>query len=262
MKFEKEFYEALKSSEAKKIIKEMFDKWREEEGLNQYQIKYQKEKELTEQLQRDIRSKDNTINKLQYDIKSKDNNIEKLQEDVRARENKINQLEKELESKRLEYRMLQKDYEDVKRELASYQNDFLVAMEKYKSYQEVSNTTREGLSNVICEKNVIDFIISCANIDNLGRIWKYTKEILSDYNRAKDVEILKEIFDYFFKVYNESLPEPTYERDDVDVGDDFDDEYQSRSRESASSGTIKKILLRGYSSINTGNVICKSVVQV
>ena len=70
MKFEKEFYEALKSSEAKKIIKEMFDKWREEEGLNQYQIKYQKEKELTEQLQSDIRSKDNTINKLQYDIKS------------------------------------------------------------------------------------------------------------------------------------------------------------------------------------------------
>ena len=158
--------------------------------------------------------------------------------------------------------MLQKNYEDVKRELTSYQNDFLVAMEKYKSYQEVSNTTREGLSNVICEKNVIDFIISCANIDNLGRIWKYTKEILSDYNRSKDVEILKEIFDYFFKVYNESLPEPTYERDDVDVGDDFDDEYQSRSRESASSGTIKKILLRGYSSINTGNVICKSVVQV
>ena len=135
-------------------------------------------------------------------------------------------------------------------------------MEKYKLYQTVSESTREGLKNVICERDSIVFIVSCANKENLQRIWEYTKDILSDYNKLKDVEILKEIFDYFFEVYNQSLAEAIYQRDNIDVGDDFDDEYQSRSRDSATSGTITKVLLRGYSSINTGKIICKSVVQV
>ena len=178
-------------------------------------------------------------------------------------------MEQELTDKCSEYDKLQKNYIEEKRELDStkqqlicYKNNFSIAMEKYKLYQRVSEPTREGLENVICEKDAITFVVSCGNMENLQRIWEYTKDILSDSNKLKDVEILKEIFDYFFEVYNQSLAEALYQRDDIDVGDDFDDEYQSRSRESATSGAITKVLLRGYSSINTGKIICKSVVQV
>ncbi|MCI5845985.1 MAG: hypothetical protein MRZ94_09430, partial [Oscillospiraceae bacterium] len=129
-------------------------------------------------------------------------------------------------------------------------------------YRSLSETTRDGLSDVVCDKNEVLWIASCTSADHLKKIWEYTKEILSDEERQEDVEILKKIFDYFFDIYNASLPEPIYQRDDIQIEDEYDDEKHIRSRDSETSGLITKILLRGYYSINTGYAICKSVVKI
>lgn len=278
MDFEKEFFKLLESSKAKRIILDMLadERYKEKEDIergdmhiNEKNIMLKKIKNIKPQNERKVRKLEDELNQYKEQYQRKKVLTEQLQKDIEARNSRINQLKQELEDKCSEYDRLQKNYEEetkelnvTKQQLACYENNFLSAMGKYKLYQSVSESTREGLKNVICEKDEIGFVVSCVNMDNLQRIWEYTKDILSNQNKMKDVEILKEIFDYFFEVYNQSLAEAIYQRDEIAIGDDFDDEYQSRSRESATSGAIKKILLRGYSSINTGKIICKSVVQV
>ena len=276
MEFEQEFFKLLESSKAKGIIKDMIEEemYREKdtvqkENINEKNIMLKKIKNIKPQNENKVRKLEEELNQYKTHYQREKVLTEQLNKDLKAKDNRINQLEQELKNKHSEYNQLQENYNDerkeldnTKQQLTCYENNFSYAMEKYKLYQTVSESTKEGLKNVICERDAIGFIVSCANKENLQRIWEYTKDILSDYNKLKDVEILKGIFDYFFEVYNQSLAEAIYQRDDIAIGDDFDDEYQSRSRESATSGTITEVLLRGYSSINTGKIICKSVVRV
>ena len=53
-----------------------------------------------------------------------------------------------------------------------------------------------------------------------------------------------------------------YARDSVEVGYSFDDDKYDRCAGSATSGKIAQIILRGYKSVNTGTIICRSLVRV
>ena len=128
-------------------------------------------------------------------------------------------------------------------------------------YRKLSESSRDSLYNVVSDANEVTFIASCTVEENLKAIWDYTKDIADDDNYSEDVDILKQIFDYFFDVYNKSLSEPKYERDNVEIGDYLDDEYYDRGSGSATSGSITEIVILGYKSRNTGRIICKSVVK-
>ncbi len=132
----------------------------------------------------------------------------------------------------------------------------------YERYKNISKAVRTGLSNVICDKDEILFIASCSHPDNLKSIWIYAKTHAANGGAEEETEVLKDIFDYFFDVFNRSLSEPRFERDSVEKGYLFDGDKYDRAPGSSTSGRITQVVFRGYRSANTGTVICRSVVRV
>lgn len=129
-------------------------------------------------------------------------------------------------------------------------------------YRSLSASIRTGLSDIICDTDEVLFIASGSSPEHLKAIWNYTKKLAGNNSDPEGFAVLKNIFDYFFEIFNNSLSEPLYERDCVEPGYSFDDDKYDRCIGSATSGTITEVVLRGYRSINTGNAICRSVVLV
>lgn len=179
--------------------------------------------------------------------------IEKSKSEIKRIEDVINALNSENESLSSELKSTTKTIQELKKQ-------FETPVKYLELYRSLSYSVRSGLENVIIDTNEITFIASCSNDSNLSSIWEYMKEI-SDETESKDFKALNLIFDYFFDVFNDSLPEPKYKRDDVEIGDDLDDDYYDRAYGSSTSGEITKIILRGYKSRNTGKIIHKSLVK-
>lgn len=162
--------------------------------------------------------------------------------------------------KNTEIKTLSDRLNTAERVVQQYQERFDAPIRYFQSYQSLSESVKSGLENVISGKNELSFLVSCSNEEHLSAIWEYAKEISNDFEQ-NDFQILTQIFDYFFELFNESLPETKYVRDDVQVGDELDDEYHDRCYGSATSGEITAVILRGYRSKNTGKMIHKSIVK-
>lgn len=171
----------------------------------------------------------------------------------------IEKLETEISSLRNDIAESNEKLNEAQNKIDNLKGQFEVPLKYFELYKEISYSVRDGLENVISDDNVISFIISCSSESNLSSIWEYLKELSNNEN--DDFKNLSAIFDYFFDKYNESLPDPKYVRDDVEIGDDMDEEDYDRSFDSSTSGTIKKVVLLGYKSCNTGKIIHKSIVK-
>ncbi|MCI6188754.1 MAG: hypothetical protein MR691_02245, partial [Clostridium sp.] len=76
----------------------------------------------------------------------------------------------------------------------------------------------------------------------------------------EEIQNLIKVFEYLFNTYNKFSN--SLEFDDVNVNDEFDDEYHTRGKESMVSGRISKIQLRGYRYLNNKKIIRKSIVII
>lgn len=187
---------------------------------------------------------------------------EKVVLENRTLNKEITELRHELETTKTEsekcktaMNSLEKKYDLLKKHFSSP----VILLDKYRS---LPISIRNGLSDIICDKDEILFIASCSSPEHLKAIWNYTKALAGNNANENELNIMKEIFDYFFDVFNNSLSEPVYERDKVEPGIVFDDEKFDRCIGSATCGKITGIILRGYRSINTGAVICRSLVRL
>lgn len=180
--------------------------------------------------------------------------------ELEQKESEIVQLNDSIRTLEAEKAQLSSDLNDAKKEANSLKSRFELPAKYFELYRKLSGTLRAGLENVICDKNEITFIVSCSNENNLSSIWEYAKDISNDPEN-EEFKILVQIFDYFFDRFNESLPEPKYTRDDVEIGDYLDEDKYDRCCGSATSGDITEIILRGYQSRNTGRMIHKSIVK-
>ena len=187
------------------------------------------------------------IENYKFEITKKDKEIETLKHDTLTLESEKNCLVAELNLEKENVKKLKKQFE--------YPIKYL------ELYRGLSDSVKSGLENVISSKNEILFIASCSNEENLSAIWEYIKDISLDI-KNRDFEVLNLIFDYFFDIFNESMPEVKYKRDDVEIGEEFDNDCHDRCYGSATSGEITKIILRGYKLRNTGKIIHKSLVKV
>lgn len=180
--------------------------------------------------------------------------------ELEQKESEIVQLNDSIRTLESEKAQLSSELKRAKEEANSLKSRFELPAKYFELYRKLSGTLRAGLENVICDKNEITFIVSCSNENNLSSIWEYAKDISNDPEN-EEFKILVQIFDYFFDRFNESLPEPKYTRDDVEIGDYLDEDKYDRCCGSATSGDITEIILRGYQSRNTGRVIHKSIVK-
>lgn len=180
--------------------------------------------------------------------------------ELEQKESEIVQLNDSIRTLEAKKAQLSSDLNDAKKEANSLKSRFELPAKYFELYRKLSGTLRAGLENVICDKNEITFIVSCSNENNLSSIWEYAKDISNDPEN-EEFKILVQIFDYFFDRFNESLPEPKYTKDDVEIGDYLDEDKYDRCCGSATSGDITEIILRGYQSRNTGRMIHKSIVK-
>lgn len=180
--------------------------------------------------------------------------------ELEQKESEIVQLNDSIRTLESEKAQLSSELKRAKEEANSLKSRFELPAKYFELYRKLSGTLRAGLENVICDKNEITFIVSCSNENNLSSIWEYAKDISNDPEN-EEFKILVQIFDYFFDRFNESLPEPKYTRDDVEIGDYLDEDKYDRCCGSATSGDITEIILRGYQSRNTGRMIHKSIVK-
>ena len=225
-------------------------------GLNAELVKY---KNVYTNL-KDINSQnEGTISDLKTEIAAANKKYESLNgKYAQLLEDSKNETKKNKE----EIRRLKAEYDNCRNECDELKKQFSKPVKYLEMYRSLSEMVHDGLENVVCDKDEIHFIASCTSDERLKQIWNYTKNIIGNNGDSRDIEVLKEIFDYFFDLYNESLSVPAFRRDDVEIGDSFDDDKHSRCRESRTSGEISKIIFKGYCSVNTGNIICKSVVKV
>ena len=172
----------------------------------------------------------------------------------------IEHLESTVDNLRKEKDALSAELQSTNEMMQGLKKQFETPMKYLELYRSLSSSVRSGLENVIMDCNEITFIASCSNESSLSSIWEYIKEISEDSD-SRDFKTLNLIFDYFFEVFNASSPEPKYERDDVEIGDELDDEYYDRCCGSSTSGDITEIILKGYRSRNTGKIIHKSLVK-
>ncbi len=216
-------------------------------------------------LERERREDKSAIFRLKQAVSEKENEIDSLKRALNEMGRRVSEANDRICAAEREKESLKRDREQMERELSAARAKAvrfekpLVYLERYHS---LSDGVKEGLSNVICDKNVILFVASAASPEALRAVWNYVRDMLGDRTAGAEIGTLKEIFDYFFDIYNSSLAEPVYKRDEVEIGDDLDDDRHDRGAGSATSGRITQVLLRGYQSIHTGKIQCRSVVKV
>ena len=211
-----------------------------------------------------------SLSSCEYNLQNKEAELERQKDSFRSLEAEFKQSENSLQVLQHNYRDLESKEKNtadslrkVQAEAKQLKEHFSEPIEYLKKYRSLSEDVRTGLSDVICDKNEVLFIVSCSTSERLGAIWDYIKKALSDKARTeREICTLNEIFDYFFHIYNSSLSEPMYIRDNVDNGDPFDDDMHIRYPGSSTSGQISKVMLRGYHSKNTGKIIRSSLVRL
>ena len=216
------------------------------------------------------------IKDLQYQLNSKNTQLQKIQRDYSDMQQKNQMLQNDISEKQQSLQKLSDDNRKLHEQISDLQNDLNESSKKINIlknvfgepvrylnlYKSLSESTKTSLYNVVNDHDTVSFIVSCTTEDNLKAIWDYTREIIDLPKYSEDADILKQIFDYFFRIFNDSLPEAVYIRDVIEEGTDFDDEYYDRASGSATYGSVQSVLLLGYQSRNTGKIIRKSLVKV
>lgn len=176
---------------------------------------------------------------------------ENAQREIASLKNNIKKLKEEKSE-------TQKKMEDLKKALKPYEDNITM----YETYHGLSLKTRKALSSVINTKTPIVFIASCSDPDHLKSVWNYTKTLLWDDNSENEIDLLKKTITYMMEIINSVGAVPLYEPIVSEPGRKYKDESHCKGPGSKSAGTIQQVLLEGYRQINTGNIICKSVVIV
>ncbi|MBQ7568226.1 hypothetical protein IJT17_05400 [bacterium] len=203
-----------------------------------------------------------TINELKKENSKLKSDNANLKADKKTAEDNRDDLIKERDDLIKQLERVQSDLTNAKTENHNLTNTFGKPIDLLRRYRELPRHIKDSLSDVISHVDEVHFIASCSSQEHLKAIWDYTKQLIEDGRNADDIEVLKGIFDYFFVIFNESLTTPKFVRDDVAQGDRFNYERHDRCPGSSASGVITEVVLKGYKSANTGNIICKSVVRV
>lgn len=237
--------------------------------ISQYKSDYQQAAEKLQEYKNYSAQLQSKCSSLEMEKSNLQNRVSQLENELTNVKSQLGSNEKRLASSESERIRLKESEQTLSASLNKANNTVKIMKERFSlpvillnRYQSLSLSVRTGLSDVIRDDNEILFIASCSTSDHLRAIWEYTKRLAGSNGNPSDIEVLSDMFDYFFDIFNLTLSEPMYERDSVETGFYFDDDKYDRCTGSATSGKITQVMLRGYKSVNTGNIICRSLVRV
>ena len=188
----------------------------------------------------------NDITENLYSVKSKNADIEKT---LSALLTKSNGLEEE--NTQLKY-----DLTKARKKASDIAEKYTDIEKYYEMYCNLSDDIHNTLSRVLSCKSPALFIASGSQRDSIEGLW----DTIS-YRRysEEELDILGEIFDFFFELYNDF--HNMYERLDTRPGDLFDSKLHNRISGGV-NGTISYVFLKGYRNIKNGDIIKKSMIII
>lgn len=280
--FKEYIKKALEDKEIKKIIREISveeDKKNKSLFLNGDE-KVKKFKEENKNLSNENEKLKEQIEELKSYCQNKKLNYKNLKDRNESLEESLNNYEKKetylnslLEENKENIKSLEDDNKLFKEKLESYQAEIegmakkvryyentYMELEKYFSiYNKLPINIKTDLERVIKDDNAEMFLSSGVQRDNLDALWDYISYSLNILSK-EEIQNLIKVFEYLFNTYNKFSN--NLEFDDVNVNDEFDDEYHTRGKGSMVSGRISKIQLRGYRYLNNKKIIKKSIVII
>ena len=158
-----------------------------------------------------------------------------------------------------EARSLRQEAKDADKALSQR---FAEGWRLYQQYQQVGNYLRDLLTGVFARPGFEAFIISAAQERSLRHLWSATREALMKCRDESSANILWDIFQYSLGLVNQSRADDVFAIENVAVGDRYDIERHALTSGSRVQGTVRVVHLPGYRNVRTGDVVCKSLVEI
>lgn len=158
-----------------------------------------------------------------------------------------------------EARSLRQEAKDADKALSQR---FAEGWRLYQQYQQVSDYLRGLLTGVFARPGFEAFIIGAAQERSLRPLWSATREALMKCRDESSANILWDIFQYSLGLVNQSRPDDIFAIENVAVGDRYDIERHALTGGSRVQGTVRVVHLPGYRNVRTGDVVCKSLVEI
>lgn len=204
--------------------------------------------------QEELQNKAEKVEGLTCDNQILERRLKESLQKEQSQKNENSRLSDQLENYRAEYNRVVKEVE-------KYKQAFGEIISVFEEYLTLPEATKRNLANIINCSDILSFIMTCSEYDNLQRLWDYNKTLAVN-GEYSELEALKRVFEFFFDRYNSSRKPAKYVSDTTKPGDMLDDDLHIRGHESRVSGRITEVVLRGYKNAITGRTEKKSVVVV
>lgn len=178
---------------------------------------------------------------LEGDIKILNSNIEEKKKIILG-------LEKELEKKKESVKIIENEKREIKGKLSRL-DEVSKLQELYDKYLGISEKYKKELEKLIRIEDVNSFISCCYTLATMEDLWEFVNRESREEIKS-DIEVLKEIFEYFILQQNKKYEESTYKMLIPKVGDEFDPTKHININ-GRSSGKIEKIIFYGFGSMNS-----------
>lgn len=189
-----------------------------------------------------------------------------LEEQGTGLRQRLEQVQREAAQARQERERAQGEAQSLRQEVKdadkALSQRFAEGWRLYQQYQQISDYLRDLLTGVFARPGFEAFIIGAAQERSLRPLWSATREALIKCRDESSANILWNIFQYSLGLVNQSRPDDVFVLEDVAVGDRYDIERHALTGGSRVQGTVRVIYLPGYRNVRTGDVICKSLVEI
>lgn len=182
-----------------------------------------------------------------------------LRQSLEQMQREVAQARQERERAQGEAQSLRQEAEDADKALSQR---FAEGWRLYQQYQQVGDYLRDLLTGVFARPGFEAFIIGAAQERSLRPLWSATREALMKCRDESSANILWDIFQYSLGLVNQSRPDDVFALEDVAVGDRYDIERHALTGGSRVQGTVRVVHLPGYRNVRTGDVVCKSLVEI
>ena len=191
------------------------------------------------------------ISSLESRISEKENNVAALKREVASAQATREQADKKLQEQ------LQINH-DMEQRLNRYRDYFEDDLRIQNAYVDFSDSTKSSLSGIFKDTSIKGLIACGIQEGNISNLWDYVKNEVVHGNNPDESHLVA-LFEMLFSRF--ALAYPMYQLEASLEGKEFDNqEHIKHQSSSASSGTIKKVLLPGYRNTKTGKVVKQSVV--
>jgi len=200
------------------------------------------------------------INHLESRLAQEGSAIAKLKQEVASAHEGVNQAEQRVQQASAQLAEQQHANQALEKKLASYRESFEDDLRIHNAYLDFSEGTKSSLAGIFKDTSTQGLIACGIQEANIANLWDYAKnEVIHGGN--PDEQKLVTFFQLLFKRF--ALAYPAYRLETELVGTEFDHQAHIKHQSSAaSSGTIRKVCLPGYTNTRNNKPVKQSVVML